>query len=415
MKTRQSGPDTRREPVLLSVLIVLAGGSASCFAQAPCNPQWLPGQLPGLGGGSPNSLLRWDPDGPAQPKPPVLVAGGGFTSAGGVPAEDVAVWNGSAWSALGNSTNNGFVICLAGLPNGKLFAGGTFTNFSGQPMGYITQWNGSNWSPVGSGVNWFVQAMAAMPNGKIIAAGWFSSPGSLIAEWDGSVWKPLGTGITGSNPGPNVHRLAVTPAGKLLVAGNFTSAGGVPAEDIAVWDGSVWSGLGSGLTGCATCGALAVLPMTNGQIVAGGEFSFAGGSSANRIALWNGTGWQALGTGVNASVESLIESANGEIIIGGNFTSAGGQPANYIAQWNGATWSPVGTGMNQASVAALSHGANGTIVAAGGFTSAGGAPAAGVAVWGCPLAPDCYADCDADGALSIDDFICFQTMFAIGC
>jgi PQQ-like domain len=28
---------------------------------------------------------------------------------------------------------------------------------------------------------------------------------------------------------------------------------------------------------------------------------------------------------------------------------------------------------------------------------------------------DPYADCDADGALSIDDFICFQTLFAIGC
>jgi hypothetical protein len=28
--------------------------------------------------------------------------------------------------------------------------------------------------------------------------------------------------------------------------------------------------------------------------------------------------------------------------------------------------------------------------------------------------PACYADCDADGTLSIDDFICFQTSFALG-
>lgn len=27
----------------------------------------------------------------------------------------------------------------------------------------------------------------------------------------------------------------------------------------------------------------------------------------------------------------------------------------------------------------------------------------------------CYADCDGDGVLSIDDFICFQTYFALGC
>jgi FG-GAP-like repeat len=29
-------------------------------------------------------------------------------------------------------------------------------------------------------------------------------------------------------------------------------------------------------------------------------------------------------------------------------------------------------------------------------------------------APVCYADCDADGSLTIDDFICFQTFFAVG-
>jgi FG-GAP repeat len=29
--------------------------------------------------------------------------------------------------------------------------------------------------------------------------------------------------------------------------------------------------------------------------------------------------------------------------------------------------------------------------------------------------PPCYADCDENGTLSIDDFICFQTFFAIGC
>jgi Bacterial protein of unknown function (DUF839) len=29
--------------------------------------------------------------------------------------------------------------------------------------------------------------------------------------------------------------------------------------------------------------------------------------------------------------------------------------------------------------------------------------------------PTCYADCDGDGALTIDDFICFQTLFAVGC
>jgi FG-GAP-like repeat len=31
----------------------------------------------------------------------------------------------------------------------------------------------------------------------------------------------------------------------------------------------------------------------------------------------------------------------------------------------------------------------------------------------CPQPPSCYADCDLSGSLSIDDFICFQTLFAL--
>ncbi len=32
-----------------------------------------------------------------------------------------------------------------------------------------------------------------------------------------------------------------------------------------------------------------------------------------------------------------------------------------------------------------------------------------------PTLPKCYADCDGDGVLDINDFICFQTYYAIGC
>ncbi len=34
--------------------------------------------------------------------------------------------------------------------------------------------------------------------------------------------------------------------------------------------------------------------------------------------------------------------------------------------------------------------------------------------WGASGSPLCYPDCDASGTLNIDDFICFQTLFAIG-
>src|SRR5438552_3864534 len=45
--------------------------------------------------------------------------------------------------------------------------------------------------------------------------------------------------------------------------------------------------------------------------------------------------------GFNGSV-SAFGSYNGELIAGGRYTSAGGQPANMVAHWNGSVWQALG-------------------------------------------------------------------------
>jgi len=49
--------------------------------------------------------------------------------------------------------------------------------------------------------------------------------------------------------------------------------------------------------------------------------------------------WSPLGTGPNGSVNALAIMPNGDIIAGGVFTTAGGVNANHIAPWNGLSWS----------------------------------------------------------------------------
>jgi hypothetical protein len=51
-----------------------------------------------------------------------LYAGGLFTQAGGIPANNIARWNGSSWSVLGGSDNgtDGYVKTLAFGLDGKL-------------------------------------------------------------------------------------------------------------------------------------------------------------------------------------------------------------------------------------------------------------------------------------------------------
>ena len=104
------------------------------------------------------------------------------------------------------------------------------------------------------------------------------------------------------------------------------------------------------------------LTVYNGELIAGGYFTTAGGVTANYIARWDGSSWQPLGSGTNSAVISLTVY-NGELIAGGFFTTAGGVAANYIARWNGSTWQPLGSGRDNLVISLTVF--NGELIAGG--------------------------------------------------
>ena len=61
------------------------------------------------------------------------------------------------------------------------------------------------------------------------------------------------------------------------------------------------------------------LMVYNGELIAGGEFTTAGGTEANCIARWDGTTWSPLDSGMNGEVFALTVY-DGELIAGGRFT-----------------------------------------------------------------------------------------------
>jgi hypothetical protein len=90
-----------------------------------------------------------------------VYAGGVFTSAGGVPANHIAKWNGTSWSALGNGINNP-VTAIAVIGNEVYAASYNVVWSSGGPWveNYVSKWNGANWSALGGGMNGIVDALA---------------------------------------------------------------------------------------------------------------------------------------------------------------------------------------------------------------------------------------------------------------
>ncbi|GEM_PF-5461104 len=190
----------------------------------------------------------------------------------------VASWSGSSWTTLASTSWTG--VSALGVFGSKLIAGGDFSTIGGISANNIASWSGTSWSPLGSGTNDEVLALAVY-DGKLIAGGRFSSPGSCIAAWNGTSWSPLGSGMTRADDDPFVEALAVYN-GRLIAGGYFTGAGGVTVSNIAAWDGSSWSPLGSGFSK-----DVPALTVYDNKLIAA-----SGGSSDPQVFAWTEGGIQ---------------------------------------------------------------------------------------------------------------------------
>lgn len=336
-----------------------------------------------------------------------LVAGGTFSSIGGVAANRIARWDGVAWHALGNGVGNHLshgVTELFVLPGGDLLAGGTFSVANGAPGNCIARWDGASWSALGAGFASQCTAISCLANGDPVAVDY----GGLGAvRWDGSAWVSMG--LAGSHTATVLQR---SNSGHLL-------AGDVELVDrVRVWDGTQWLIPGVGVSSTVSC----LLALPDGSVVAGGSFLAAGGVATNRIGRWDGATWSALGGGLpdqvhdvvrlpsgdlvaataapglsrwdgstwstfaggtNGTVRCLAVLPNGDLVAGGEFTTAGGVAANRVARWDGSSWHALGSGVGGSvpGVRAVLPLPNGDLLVGGSFTSAGGLPASRIARW----------------------------------
>ena len=361
-----------------------------------CSPEWLPtfGGLPGTDGAIDAAAVFDDGSGLA------LYVAGNFGMAGGTPARSIARWDGSRWAALGAGLEGGVVKALAVFDDGSgpaLYAAGGFSEAGGSPANNVARWNGSDWEPLASGIGLFsncVYALEVFDDGSgpaLYAGGDFSSSGGELAngiiKWDGTSWSSVGAGFLS----PDVRDLAVYDDGDgpaLYAAGHFTfiwTDPPTPASGVAKWDGLRWSGVGGGVSGNPE--ALAVFDDGSGPALYVGGLSIGfGGANGHHIARWDGSSWSGVGTGLDDRVLTLGTFDDGSgpgLYASGFFDSAGGAAASKIARWDGSSWSALGSGVNLISNALVAYddGSGPALYAGGGFSNAGGVEVEHVARW----------------------------------
>jgi hypothetical protein len=345
------------------VAALLIGALSLCL---PCSAQCLEwhaeignaGLSPGKRGGEITALAAYD-DGAGTR----LYAGGGFELFG----NDIGVvrWDGASWTSIGDfggvtfGPPTGPVCALSVFDTGThsvLVAAGFFGIANGLPARNIASWDGTAWSALGSGLDSRVNALCTFDDGtgpELYAAGYFAHAGGIpangIAKWDGSSWSALGSGVL---PGNSIHALGVFDDGggpALYAAGNFEQISGVTASRIARFDGTSWSSVGAGVNG-GWIHSLAVYDDGTGRaLFAGGSFTSAGGAPASAVAKWDGSTWSAIGAGLqNGGAATLTVWNDGtgpKLFVGGTFAKAGALSVNNVALWDGTEWSAMRGGV----------------------------------------------------------------------
>ena len=306
------------------------------------------------------------------------------------------------WDTVANF--NSYIVCLKTF-NNKLFIGGDFTNSTNNTDDcyWSAYYDGSTLTPhspvtPGSGIDDF-----EIFNNELYAASGivFSLVGQGVVKWDGTTWifansiqninysdlYADGNDLYATTPDGKVYKktgngaftlFTTTPSGAvrniiryqsdLYFCGQFTSIGGVSANHIAKWNGTTFQAVGTGFDFQSNC-----LAVYNNELYVGGLFTTAGGVNTKSIAKWNGTTWSAVGgsvTGTNFNgIRDMKATASGLVVVG-DFDQIGGVNSNHVAKWNGTTWINMGLIHEELLIASVEE-YNNTIYV-GGFNS--GAP-----------------------------------------
>jgi hypothetical protein len=229
----------------------------------------------------------------------------------------------------------------------------------GTPVFGVAKWTGNEWDDMDGGVASCAGSPLVEYDGRLVVngytAGGMPSPGPF-ALWEGEHWY--------ANAPDEPVRVIATAGTDVYLAGDFEVALETPAHHIARWDGSSWNALGSGVDGIVHD-----MVMIESDLYVAGDFTDAGGTGARNVAKWDGANWSAIGTTTTLfGVVHALATDGVNLYAGGDFTIVANPFALRVAKWDGTSWSALGGGVTNGSVEALEW-YDGNLYVGGNFTT----------------------------------------------
>ncbi|MCU0865785.1 MAG: hypothetical protein MUC36_18525 [Planctomycetes bacterium] len=239
--------------------------------------------------------------------------GGSFVTAGTQVGNGIARWDGAGWQPLGTGLASfgapGVVRALLPLPGGEVIVGGSFQSAGGAPAQNVARWNGSAWSALGPGLGGAVRALARLPDGTIVAGGDFNSlAGQFVSRWNGSSWQPYGT------PPSGAVRALVVDGADLILGGSFSGPGPQPNYSLGRSSAGAWIPFGP--AGAAST----IVRLPDASLLVGGAFQLPAGSAG--LLRVQGQSASVVAAG-SVEVRALVLQASGQLFVGGAFGSIG--------------------------------------------------------------------------------------------
>lgn len=305
-----------------------------------------------------------------------LVIGGSFASMGGVPANNVARWNGIAWAPLGAGVPVS-VSRVVRRPNGNVLT------LDG--LKQVREWNGIAWTALGPAFGpGIVRDLRVLANGTVvvgIATTSTTLPAIMAFNPVTATWAAFGAAGTQASIVGDVHGIQEASGGVMVAAGRFyTGPTGAGPFHLASWNGSVWTPV------TQPAGAPGIFEVfrifRNGDFVVHAHLPNAV-YEVRRFSQAQAA-WKTEGV-FDLQVRGLCELQTGDILVLGDFGVANSVPAARVARLSRVM--PVAvTTLDQAALTAVAF-ADGNVAIGGTFTTVNGNPSTNLELFAPTVTP----------------------------